>query len=285
MEGRDFNDDDLGNLVPMLDALEKDKTGSAPLPPILVNATMAARYWPKGDAIGQVVLVGGENGWRIVGVVGDVKQKEATAPAPAHVYLPLGTPLPPRPFTLMVRSALPARDLVAGVRGVLAKVDKDVPPDQVRSMDEVIASAFDGARFQTFVLLAFASAALVLALVGIYGVISYWPADARSAFAWRRAPRESTFSGSSWVAWGSSRRSGSSSAARRLWCSRRPSSRFSMKPGPWTRASISGSASSSCSPPRWGARSPLDGPPTWTRQSPCGRTDGEAAWISDILDA
>ncbi|MBL8113447.1 MAG: FtsX-like permease family protein, partial [Acidobacteria bacterium] len=117
--------------------------------------------------------VGGENGWRIVGVVGDVKQKEATAPAPAHVYLPLGTPLPPRPFTLLVRSALPRRDLVAGVRRVLAAVDKDVPPYQVRTMDEVIASAFDGARFQTFVLLAFASAALVLALVGIYGVISY----------------------------------------------------------------------------------------------------------------
>jgi putative ABC transport system permease protein len=169
--GRDFTNDDVRTLTPMLDALSRDP--KAPLPPILINETMARRFWRDRSPIGQAVLVGGESAWRIVGVAGDVKSDNPREPTPPQVYLPLGTPLPPRPTPFLVRSSMSAQSVMAAMRRVMATIDPNVPPYQVRTMGEVISSAFAGPRFQTVLLIAFAATALLLAIVGIYGVTSY----------------------------------------------------------------------------------------------------------------
>jgi putative ABC transport system permease protein len=143
------------------------------LPPILINATMAARYWPNRSPIGATVYVGGESPWQVVGIVGDVKQKDPAAPTPPHVYLPLGTPLPPRASTFVVRSSMTQGSVAAAMRRVMTDIDPDVPAYGVRTMEHVIGSATAGPRFRTTLLVLFAATALLLAMVGIYGVISY----------------------------------------------------------------------------------------------------------------
>ena len=120
-----------------------------------------------------MVLVGGEAACLIVGVVGDVRQDVPSEPVPPHVYLPLGTPLPPRAATFMVRSSLPQGEVVATMRRILAGIDRDVPPYNVRTMDDIITASTAGPRFQTVLLVVFASVALALAAIGIYGVVSY----------------------------------------------------------------------------------------------------------------
>src|SRR6185295_6783487 len=155
----DFNDDDVRHLPAMLEELSRDAT--APLPPVLINATMAARYWPGRSPLGETILVGGENRWTIVGVVGDVKQRDPAEATPPHVYLPLGTPLPPRAMAFVVRSTLSPREITADMRRVMAGIDRDVPPYSVRTMEEVIAAATSGPRFRTVLLAGFAATALL----------------------------------------------------------------------------------------------------------------------------
>ena len=162
LKGRDFTNDDIHALT----------NPKAP-PPIVINETMAKRYWPDRSPLGQTVLVGGESAWQIVGVAGDVKADNPREATPSQVYLPLGTPLPPRPAQFLVRSAMSAQSVTAAMRRVMATIDSDVPPYQVRTMGEVISSAFAGPRFQTVLLIVFATTALLLAIVGIYGVTSY----------------------------------------------------------------------------------------------------------------
>ena len=171
LEGRDFTRDDVRNVVPLIEALMVNPNGAQP--PIVVNATMAKRYWSGRSALGQSVRVGGENAYRIVGVVGDVKQASALDPTPPHVYLPLGTPLPARPANFMIRSSLAPAVVEKVVRTAMRRVDPDVPPYRVRTMEDVIAAAVASPRLQTVLLVVFAAVALALATVGIYGVISY----------------------------------------------------------------------------------------------------------------
>jgi putative ABC transport system permease protein len=171
LAGRDFTRDDVKNVLPLIEALAANPAG--PLPPIVINDTMALRFWPGRSALGEAVIVGGGNAYRIVGVAGDVKQSSATDPTPPHVYLPLGAPLPPRPAIFMIRSSMSPAVVEQSVRSVLRRVDPDIPPYRVRTMDEVITAAIASPRLQTVLLVLFAGVALALATVGIYGVVSY----------------------------------------------------------------------------------------------------------------
>jgi putative ABC transport system permease protein len=136
---------------------------------------MARRYWPGEDPLGQQITVndGGPNPRQIVGVVGDVKQEglEAAGMMPM-MYVPFMQS--PRGFmNLMVRSSGDVANLTAAVRSRIHELDRDIPVDGVITMRQLVLDSLGTRRFSTLLLAIFAGLALVLAIVGVYGVVSY----------------------------------------------------------------------------------------------------------------
>ena len=171
LAGRDFTRDDTLFVGKLLEAMGRGE--SVTPPPIVINEVLAQRFWGSRSPLGDRLLVGGDFPGMIVGVVGNIRQRGVSEEVPPHVYFPLGTPLPPRPASFMVRSSLPATSVESVLRRILHEMDPEIPPYDVRTMDAVIARSIVGSRFQATVLAVFAATALLLALIGIYAVVSY----------------------------------------------------------------------------------------------------------------
>ncbi|MCP3140242.1 ABC transporter permease [Pyxidicoccus xibeiensis] len=155
------------------DLTPSDRGGTEPV--VLVNEATARQYWPGQEPLGQRIRMGSEPDapWlTIVGVVGDVRQGGALEETRPEVYVPAlqGT------FHFIQYAARtegdPAR-LVAGVREAVSALDSNLPISQVRTMDEVVASAMARPRFLSTLVALFAALALLLAGVGLSGVIAY----------------------------------------------------------------------------------------------------------------
>ncbi|HEV2836363.1 MAG TPA: ABC transporter permease [Pyrinomonadaceae bacterium] len=148
-------------------------------PVVVVNRRLAEQFWPGEDPTGKRLKVGppdSPNPWAtIVGVVGDVRQNGFYGEQMCEMYAPSAQErrswLAPR--DLVVRTNRDAGSLAGAVRQAVWAVDKDQPVSNVRTMDQVFATAMSRERFQTLLLSLFATLALVLACVGLYGVISY----------------------------------------------------------------------------------------------------------------
>jgi len=147
-------------------------------PVVLINRRFAEQYWPGEEAIGKRVKVGpadSPNAWfTVVGVVGDVRQTGLYEQR-LEFYVPYMQDrrsfMAPR--DLVVRTKADPAVIAGAVRQAVWAVDKDQPVSNVRTMDQVFASAISPERFQALMLGLFAGLALVLACVGLYGVISY----------------------------------------------------------------------------------------------------------------
>jgi predicted permease len=139
---------------------------------IIVNETLARRLWPGRDPLGQVVLLGYED-WHVVGVAGDVRHGALEEQAGFEMYMPIrqqgdwGSP------DLVVRSTLSPESVVGSVRTALREVDPSLPTAEFRTLESVVDRAVTPRRFILMLLGGFAWVALVLAAVGIYGVVSY----------------------------------------------------------------------------------------------------------------
>ncbi len=149
---------------------------SAQSPPVvIISETMANRFWPNEDPIGQRLTVhdGGPNPRQIVGIVGDIKHDglEATVIRPA-MYMPFAQS-PTQSLTLIVRGAGDVASLTAAGRSRVRELDKDMPIDNVIMLSQLVSDSVAQERFSTLLLSIFAAVALLLALVGIYGVMSY----------------------------------------------------------------------------------------------------------------
>ena len=165
LKGRDFTEGDSINALPV----------------IIINEAMARQYWPNEDPIGKRVASTDDNFWRdkplwreIVGVVKDVRYTALDIEARAQMYTPF-TQFPPvfSDRTLMARADGDPLKLVAAVRGEVQAIDKDQPISHIRTMGELVAGSVSQRRFNLLLLAVFAGLALLLAAVGIYGVISY----------------------------------------------------------------------------------------------------------------
>jgi predicted permease len=146
---------------------------SAP-PVVIINEVFAKRYWPNEDPLGKRIVVGddGPNPREIVGVVKAVKQSQWTAEPAPEMYLPHLQSPAPRALTLVVRGNSDPLALVGAVENQVWSIDKNLPVSEVRTMQEVVAGSIEQHRFNLFLLGLFALLALLLSMVGIYGVMS-----------------------------------------------------------------------------------------------------------------
>jgi putative ABC transport system permease protein len=143
---------------------------------VLVSESIAKRFFPDANPIGQRMKDGQASdttSWRtIVGVVKDTRTEGLVEGPRGTFYMPRAQE-EMRGGWLIVRSILPTDQLTSSLRRVLAGIDRDMPLSQVRTMDAALGELVSAPRFSMLLLALFAAVALLLASVGIYGVISY----------------------------------------------------------------------------------------------------------------
>jgi len=160
VSGRDYDEHD-----------EVGPVGS--LPSVIVNRTLAERFWPGQDAVGKRVRMS----WKsspsvIIGVVGDVRYTGLDAEAGNEFYLPEGL-YPQSAITLLVRTDRDPLPLYPDMHRRIVEIDKDAFVFDVKPMTQLIAESLAPRRFSTTLLSTFAAVALILSLVGIYAVIAH----------------------------------------------------------------------------------------------------------------
>ncbi|HVG21515.1 MAG TPA: ABC transporter permease [Blastocatellia bacterium] len=161
VSGRFFTDDDNPNSPDV----------------VIISEAMAKRYFGSESPLGKRFKQGGldrtANPWmEIVGVVGDVKYSGLAAkPEPAYYLAHRQATL--RSMYLVVRTASDPASLAPAIRGEVWALDKEQPVARVRTMEELLSRSVSQPRFRTLLISVFAATALLLAAVGIYGVISY----------------------------------------------------------------------------------------------------------------
>jgi len=160
--------------IPLVSGREfelRDEVGNVgDLPYVIINHTLASRYWPGEDAVGKRLLFMSGPA-TIIGVARDVKYMGLDSKPDPELYYPLG--LYPQPhITLLVRTSSNPFAIISDVRKRIAGVDKDAFTD-VKTMDQLIDETLAPRRFATTLLSTFGAVALLLSLTGIYGVISH----------------------------------------------------------------------------------------------------------------
>jgi predicted permease len=159
--GRDFTDNDL-----------PDAKGQAPQPrPVIINETIARVLYPGQDPIGRPARTGSAP-LMIVGVVADVRQSSLDEAPVAQMYLALAQG-GGAGADLIVRSALPATSLIPTLRRTLSALDSRLMATDVRQIEHLVDRAVSPRRFMVSLLGGFSLLALILASLGIYGVVSY----------------------------------------------------------------------------------------------------------------
>ena len=157
---------------------EADENGK--LPVVIIDEATARRYWwPDHDPVGRrlrIRLRFGENPvdpWStVVGVVKNIKHDGLDVDGVPHLYVPLNQFLG-RTLSLALRTSLPASTLEAQIRGAIQSVDPGLPVFNVTSMDEVLDASLASRRFSANLVAGFAGGALLLASIGIYGLLAY----------------------------------------------------------------------------------------------------------------
>jgi predicted permease len=141
---------------------------------VVINQAAANRYWPNRNPIGATGRLNRPDGdpFEVVGVVGDVRADGLNKAPEAEVYLS-ATMVPVNPMRMVVRSTIPPEQIIADVRGAVQSVESTLAIHDVRTMKDIVRDSLQLERVSSLVMLFFALAALLLATLGIYGVVSY----------------------------------------------------------------------------------------------------------------
>jgi putative ABC transport system permease protein len=138
----------------------------------VINHVMANQFWPGSDPIGQQIVspYHPENVNEIVGVVGNVKDFALDAQSPPEMYTPYNWW---NTMNLVLRGSADSASLVSAVRDQVAALDRQVPVYEVAHLEDLVTHSTARQRFELFLLALFASLALALAAVGIYGLLAF----------------------------------------------------------------------------------------------------------------
>jgi predicted permease len=159
--------------VPMQAGREFTEADNAAAPKvIIVNQSFARRFWPNQNPIGKHVIVGRGLATEVVGVSADVKNRGLALEAQSQIYIPFPQ-LAWGNMNLLVRTSIDPHTMIAATRQQIAALDADQSVTNVQTIDELIDSSRAQPKFIVLLLGLFSAAALVLAVVGIYGVLAY----------------------------------------------------------------------------------------------------------------
>jgi len=141
-------------------------------PAVIVNEAAARREWPGQDPVGRTVFGVGRGEARVVGMVADVRESSLEDRASAQVYIPI-TQFQPEGTELVVRTRLPISAVERPVLSILRSLNPGQPRTRLRPIQQIVDHAVSPRRFLVLLVSAFAAFGLILASLGIYGVISY----------------------------------------------------------------------------------------------------------------
>ena len=164
--------------IPLLQGRQLSEQDAKTTPRVVViSETMGRRYWPGEDVVGKRISLGRirkpEDWFQVVGVVKDVRQFELTAEPKPQMYLTYRQAGFFDARDLVVKTDVEPASMAATVRNAVWELDKDQPVSNIQTMEEILADSIARQRFSMLLLAIFAAVALVLAGVGIYGVMSY----------------------------------------------------------------------------------------------------------------
>ncbi len=164
--------------IPLIKGRDFTDRDAAKSPAVaIISQTLARKYFPGEDPLGKRLIFGDDpndpdSRVTIVGIVGDVKGYGLDKAAPSMLYFPYQQFTMPF-MSLMLRTTASPSDIGQAVRAAVAQVDREQPVESVKPLNDIVTNSIAQPRFRTTLLSAFAIAALVLAIVGVYGVLSY----------------------------------------------------------------------------------------------------------------